>query len=158
MTPEQREAKRVYDDAWEQDHREERRAYSAAYRSAHREEKRAYGAAYYAEHRDEVAAYHAAYNEAHRDAIREKNAKEFAGFHEWLQILRTNNGCEDCETHEGKLEHHHPDPTTKLYNVSKMCSRSLDALEDELEKCVVLCRPCHKKRHVAMRANARAVA
>lgn len=136
MTKAQIEAKRAY-----------HVAYSAAWREGHPEQERAYHAAYYAAHKEERRAYSAAYNEAHRDASREKDAKEFAGFTEWLQILRTVNGCEDCGAHEGRLDHHHVDPETKMHNISGMYARSLDALEDELERCVVLCRSCHMKRH-----------
>lgn len=118
MTPEQREAKRVYDAAWRKEHPE----YSAAYRADHSEEARACRAARY---------------EAHIERLR---------------MFRTVNGCEDCGTHEGRLEHHHTDPSTKRRNVSDMHSYSLGALEDELEKCVVLCCSCHQKRHVQMRA------
>ena len=113
--------------------------------------KCAYQAAWYQENRDERLAYQAAYNSSHRDEIREKDNREHAEFTEWLQILRTNNGCDDCETYEGRLLHHHVDPETKRYKVSKMYSCSLDTLEDELEKCVVLCHPCHMARHVEMR-------
>ena len=140
MTPERQEAMRVYQAAYYQDHREAKRVSHAAYRSAHREEKRAYDATHYA-----------AYYESHKDDILGKQAKQSAEFHEWLQVLRAVNGCADCETHEGRLRHHHIDPTTKLYNVSNMYRCSLDTLEGELEKCVVLCRPCHTKRHVEMR-------
>jgi hypothetical protein len=136
MNPEQRETKRAYD-----------AAYSAAYRVAHKEEMAAYMATYHAAHREEERAFANAYEAAHKDEIREQKA-EFRG---WLQILRTVNGCEDCETHEGFLEHHHVDPDTKRYDISRMARHSLDALEDELEKCVVLCRSCHRTRHVEMR-------
>jgi len=119
------------------DHREERLAYSAAYRADHKEQARVYDAAYY---------------EENKDAMLEKMAKECAEFTEWLQILRANNGCEDCGTHEGRLDHHHVDPSTKLRAVSEMYSYSLDALEEELEKCVVLCASCHTKRHAKTRA------
>ena len=116
-----------------------------------REAKRAYDADRYQCHREEARALGAAWYQDHRDAIIEKSVKKQAEFTEWLQILRTNNGCEDCETHEGRLHHHHTDPTTKLYKISSMYSRPLDALEDELEKCVVLCHPCHTKRHRELR-------
>lgn len=126
--------------------KEEQRAYYAAYHASHKEEARAYSAA----HRDEMRACSAAHYEANRADLLEKQAKLFAEFTEWLKILRTNNGCEDCETHEGRLVHHHVDPSTKKFNISRMYSFSLDTLEDELEKCVVLCEPCHKRRHVEM--------
>lgn len=92
-------------------------------------------------------AYVAAYYQRNRIAILEKHTKAFAEFTEWLQILRTVNGCEDCGTHVDQLEHHHIDPDTKRYSISRMSCCSLDTLEDELEKCVVLCVPCHKERH-----------
>lgn len=145
----------------------EARAYQAAYYQEHREDVLARSAAYYWDHRADVLARQNAYNAAHkeerrvngaayyqenRDALLKKFKRERDEFTEWLQILRTNNGCEDCGTHEGWLEHHHVDPETKLYNVGDMYSHSLDVLENELEKCVVLCRSCHKKRHVEMRA------
>lgn len=154
MTPEQRARKRAYDAAWHQDHREEQRVYNAAYKAAHKEEARSCNAEYRDANREEIRAQRAAYYVSNRDAILEKSARESAEFAEWLQVLRTVNGCEDCDTHEGKLEHHHVDPSTKLYNVSGMYRGSLDALEDELEKCAVLCIPCHNKRHVEMRAAA----
>ena len=167
MTPEQREAKAAYGAAYYHDHKEEAAAYGAAYYQDHREEKAAYQATYNAAHRDEKAAYDAdryqchkeearahgaAWYQGHRGAILEKIAKEQAEFTEWLQILRANNGCEDCEVHEGRLLHHHVDPGTKMFKVSEMYSRSLDTLEDELEKCVVQCHPCHMARHVEMKA------
>lgn len=97
------------------------------------------------------AAHGAVRYQENRDAILEKGAKESTEFREWLQILRANNGCEDCGTHEGRLLHHHLDPNTKRIDVSQMYTHSLDALEEELEKCVVLCSSRHKRRHAAMR-------
>jgi len=96
---------------------------------------------------------HRAYSRAYRVEHREEDKGEYAEFAEWLQILRTVSGCEDCETHEGLLEHHHVDPSTKRYNISRMYHFSIDSLEEELEACVVLCRPCHKARHKILNVN-----
>ena len=145
---------RVEKSVYYQEHKEERDAYDAAYRAAHGAEKRAYYATYYQGNREAIIAQSAAYRAEHGYAISEKQRQKQAEFTEWLQILRTNNGCEDCETHEGLLLHHHVDPGTKKYQISDMCNHSLDALEDELEKCEVLCVPCHAERHVAMRLTA----
>jgi len=145
--------RRDHDATYRATHRDERCAYNVAYRQLHKDETSAYRAAYFAAHSDEERVRGLAYYQENRDAILEKDAKESAIFIEWLQILRTNNGCEDCGTHEGQLLHHHIDPSTKLSEVSQMYSYSLDALEEELEKCVVLCIPCHNERHVEMRAR-----
>lgn len=138
------------------EHKEERDAYDAAYQASHKAERCAYYATYYQGNREAILAQSVAYRAEHGYAIAEKQRQKQAEFTDWLQILRANNGCEDCETHEGLLDHHHVDPETKKYQVSDMCNYSLDALEDELEKCVVLCRACHAKRHVAMRLTAAA--
>lgn len=142
-------AKRAYDAAYKASHKEELRAYGRTYYRAHREERLAYSNAYNASHKDEMRAHNASYKASHRVEVR----KERARFTEWIQILRSVNGCADCETHEGRLDHHHVDPGTKKRDVSRMYSYSLDSLEDELEKCVVLCRSCHKYRGDALKAG-----
>lgn len=142
--------------------KEEVRGYNAAYYAAHREEQLAQKADYYVVHRDELRAYCVAWRkenpdydavryQENRDTILEKKAKECREFTEWLQRLRAVEGCSDCGTHDGLLDHHHIDPTTKKYNISQMASCSPDTLEEELEKCAVLCRSCHKKRHAKER-------
>jgi len=147
LSAEQREGKRAYDASYYRSHKEER----IAYLNSHREEKRAHDATYYVAHKDEKRAYRAAYYPDHKGKILQKMRQEQAEFKEWLQILRAVSGCDDCETHEGMLHHHHLDPPTKRFTISGMYNCSLDTLEDELEKCVVLCQPCHMKRHAIMR-------
>lgn len=127
-------------------HREEVLALNVAYNATHKEERTAYRDA----HREEALAYKATYYRENKGAILEKQSQEHAGFTRWLQIFRTLDGCEDCGTHGGKLEHHHRDPSTKRYQVSQMSSCSQETLEAEIAKCDVLCRSCHKKRHDAM--------
>lgn len=124
--------------------KEDKRLYDAERYKGHREEMLARNARYQAAHRDEICAYMAAYRDANGDATRETRRQKRAEFCEWLQVLRANNGCVDCKTHEGRLEHHHVDPSTKMYDVSRMYLSSLDTLEAELEKCDVLCKPCHQ--------------
>jgi len=145
-----REEARVYNAAWHEAHPE----YRLAYRASHRDEIRSSGNAYYSAHREERRAYNLAWRETNRDSILERGAKESAEFTEWLQILRTNNGCEDYGTHEGRLEHHHVDPSTKKFNVSEMYGYSREKIDAEIAKCVVLCAACHRKRHVELRALA----
>jgi len=121
----------------------------ASYYQNHKEERVAYQAAYRASH----PGCNAAYYQANGSALRERARGRYEELKEWLQILRTINGCEDCETHEGLLDFHHVDPSTKRFNISDMTNHSLDTLDDELEKCVVLCPPCHKKRHRELRSE-----
>lgn len=43
------------------------------------------------------------------------------------------------------LEAHHVDPSTKDFSISDVAS--LDRIERELEKCVLLCANCHREVH-----------
>lgn len=95
-----------------------------------------------ADHREEKAARNAAYYATHREDRRAKQ-RWFTGN---LNILKRAQGCTDCATHEGRLDHHHLDPATKLCNVAHMWNHSLEKFLDEIAKCTVLCRSCHKKR------------
>jgi hypothetical protein len=63
--------------------------------------------------------------------------------------------CEDCgkqltyETNKGDYDFHHVDPSTKTKNINIMLSNKVSesTLKEELDKCVLLCKPCHMKRH-----------
>lgn len=115
-------------------------AYKAAWYLEHKEERLAHDAAYRNEHRAEMAAYHAAYS-----------AKHSPEFHKQLQSVREASGCKDCGTHEGRLIHHHVDPSTKRYCISAMGGRTKESIADEVAKCVVLCCTCHSERHKTLK-------
>lgn len=57
---------------------------------------------------------------------------------------KTSRGCQVCGLAEPAyvLDHHHVDPTTKLYSVAR--AKSYARLEAELAKCVVLCAIHHR--------------
>ena len=47
----------------------------------------------------------------------------------------------------GALDFHHLDPETKDYNIAQLRSYSFDAMKEELDKCVLLCKNCHSETH-----------
>ena len=61
-------------------------------------------------------------------------------------------GCLDCGSAED-LHFHHVDPSTKVKEVASLAGAgaSVEALLAEIEKCVVVCQPCHMARHDRMR-------
>ena len=73
----------------------------------------------------------------------------------WLENIKLNRGCELCgfspekfpkkyHTHIAMmLEFDHVDPATKLYNVCDMKHYSREMITAEIDKCRVLCKPCH---------------
>lgn len=57
--------------------------------------------------------------------------------------------CLDCnqQHHAAVYEFHHRDPATKDSDPSKMLGLSWQNLQDELDKCDLLCANCHRIRH-----------
>ena len=62
---------------------------------------------------------------------------------EYLEIL--GGSCVKCGTKE-KLEFDHIDPNTKLTEIARIMSARRTLVLKELEKCQLLCEPCHKEK------------
>ena len=89
-----------------------------------------------------------------RDTIRRRKNKYKKNYYEHLLKIKGSCCCDcghkfDYDTDKGLYHFHHIDPTTKQYNISHMIrsGSSLDRIKKELGKCVLLCKPCHIKRH-----------
>ena len=58
--------------------------------------------------------------------------------------------CHSCGKilHPSLIDLHHLDPSEKEIDIAKAIhSRSPSTLRKEIEKCVPVCRPCHRKIH-----------
>ena len=63
--------------------------------------------------------------------------------------FKLSNPCTSCgESNPIVLEFHHLDPKTKRNDVSNMATHgySIKSIEEEIEKCVILCANCHRKK------------
>ena len=66
------------------------------------------------------------------------------------QEIKQDLKCAQCgESHPACLVFHHIDPTQKEYTIGYMLNRSysLDRINVEIAKCIVLCANCHSKLH-----------
>ena len=45
------------------------------------------------------------------------------------------------------LEFHHTDPNIKDFGISKILTRSIASLKEEVDKCILLCSNCHAEEH-----------
>jgi hypothetical protein len=83
---------------------------------------------------------------------------------QWKEILSkicaqlNYNNCIDCGNLE--FEFHHPDSTTKEFNISTFIGERLiptqqriDILIAEIKKCIPMCKPCHQKWHNGIRKH-----
>lgn len=82
----------------------------------------------------------------HKDTIR-KNAKLYKNRMQQYINEYKSGGCIICgESDLSCLDLHHL--YNKRFNISRAINRySLDAINKELNKCVVLCANCHRKLH-----------
>lgn len=63
--------------------------------------------------------------------------------------FKLSNPCTSCgESNPIVLEFHHLDPKEKRNDVSNMASHgySVKSIEEEIEKCIILCANCHRKK------------
>ena len=61
-------------------------------------------------------------------------------------------GCSKCGYNKclAALTFHHIDHTNKIDNIANLCCKlvSLEKIQAEIEKCIVLCQNCHHEVHV----------
>jgi len=67
-------------------------------------------------------------------------------------IIDKGGRCYRCGAHyNGRngaiFQFHHRDPNIKEHSISRLIGRSLKRLEEELEKCDLLCANCHSIEH-----------
>lgn len=80
-------------------------------------------------------------------------AYENARYHERTSYLNSRRDkCRKCgETRFYVLDFHHIDEEDKDFTLGQLRKRSMESLEKELNKCVVLCSNCHRAFHYVQR-------
>ncbi len=94
------------------------------------------------------------YNAKDREWRRKQRAEIWLYVAEWRETHRTCSCCSD-DFPLNYLELHHPNGDGKG-TLSKYAS-SLSRIECEIERCLLLCRKCHKAVHKGMRKDSTAV-
>ena len=66
-----------------------------------------------------------------------------------MNALKEAQGCMICGYNEdgSKLHFHHRDKGTKLFNIGKAMTYGPKKLQEEIDKCDLLCASCHKTHH-----------
>jgi len=131
------------------------------------EEQRAYWRTQYYKHRDDPGyaerraerqrkrdhAGRIAYNRAWRmrnpDLLAAQARRARQRRQEWWQNIRSSVVCVDCGS-TANLDFHHRNPSEKSCNVATAIMYSFGRWLEEVQKCDVLCRSCHKLRHYRM--------
>jgi len=67
-----------------------------------------------------------------------------------MQFVNYKGGkccCCDYDRYLGALEFHHVDPTQKDFELSNIKCYVLETIQQELDKCILLCSNCHREVH-----------
>lgn len=70
--------------------------------------------------------------------------------YEYVSNIKENSKCIVCgEDHIACLVFHHRNPKEKKFQVSlgKYGTRSIKTIQEEIDKCDVMCANCHRKLH-----------
>lgn len=70
---------------------------------------------------------------------------------------KTGLRCADCGEDFGPcLDLHHSDPSTKEFEISdaiQTARYTWERIKKEIDKCVVVCANCHRKRHYLLESS-----
>jgi len=105
---------------------------------------------------EDIREYHRSYYQRNRERLlkkqAEKNKRILKSRREWLIELKKSLKCTRCDgSHPATLTFHHKTGVVKSFEIGST-SRfkvSLKRLQEEIEKCEVLCANCHAKEHWA---------
>lgn len=68
---------------------------------------------------------------------------------QYIKDYKLAHPCKCGETHPATLDFHHTDPSIKEVSINKAVAQgwSIERLNTEMSKCVILCANCHRKLH-----------
>ena len=98
--------------------------------------------------------YHRKWHQRHREKRLARMYERKAAIYQYVQNMKSQLYCVDCgERHPATLQFHHLNSEDKVFNISDAARRgtSLDRINKEIQKCIVLCANCHLIRHYNMR-------
>ena len=98
-------------------------------------------------------AYHC--GEGQKEKTKEANNRRRERNRQWLENLKSQLKCEKCkESRYWLLDFHHLDPTEKEASIAYLLrSSTKQKVQQEMEKCIVLCSNCHRDLHHQERIN-----
>lgn len=101
---------------------------------------------YEAKRRETKKAYSVGYRATHKEELREKALCNYYAMRDFTNNLKTP--CRKCgDARLYVIDFHHIDPSEKKFNLNSSASHSRTKVEQEVSKCICLCRNCHQEFH-----------
>lgn len=94
--------------------------------------------------------YRKKHYEANKEAVKARSAKSKKKMRQEFAEFKSRLSCTKCgENHPATLDFHHhtPHPDNKKINDLVRSGRVTFAMEEIMNKCIVLCSNCHRKHH-----------
>jgi hypothetical protein len=92
-----------------------------------------------------------AYTTKYGEAAKIRTKQRFLKAKQWIDEYKASRSCEVCSESELVcLDLHHKDPKEKEFHISGNQNRSLTKIQEEVKKCMVVCRNCHAKIHAGL--------
>jgi protein-arginine kinase activator protein McsA len=88
--------------------------------------------------------------EQNREKILKQSAERQLKLSTWVNEYKSSRGCSRCpENDSACLDCHHTDPSQKKFAIGYMIKacKTLEDIQLELTKCIILCANCHRKLH-----------
>lgn len=83
-----------------------------------------------------------------------RNATSCNKKEEYIRSIKVKSSCKTCGKKEIPcLTFHHRDPDTKLFSLGrfKHSKTTIEMIDEEIQKCDILCENCHRKLHHRLR-------
>ena len=96
------------------------------------------------------------YYKANKSYYKNKNKEQQSKARDYLKVKKQSSKCSKCsESRWYVLDFHHKEANKKLEGLSAMVMRgySLENIQKEIEKCVLLCANCHRELHFLEKQN-----
>ena len=100
--------------------------------------------------REEKRAYDRRWYTLHAAQVRVRNDRQRQKLQEWYQKYKATLACQRCgENHPATLVFHHRNPSEKEVTIAQAVRSgwSIERIQEEIQKCNVLCTNCHKRMH-----------
>jgi len=139
-----KEKKREYDKKYRELNKEKRAECDRRYREENKEKKEEYYKKWYQLNKETRAEYQKKYREENNEKVREQKREQHKEKRAYC-IEYLGGKCVVCGTTHN-LQFDHIKREEKKYNITEKISNNFDNLKEELNKCQLLCAPCHLQK------------
>ena len=139
-----KEKKREYDKKYRELNKEKRAECDRRYREENKEKKEEYYKKWYQLNKEKISEYNKKYREENKEKMREERREHHKEKRAHC-IEYLGGKCVVCGTTHN-LQFDHIKREEKKYNIAEKISIKFDNLKEELDKCQLLCAPCHLQK------------